>query len=248
MKAGKTAAQPSIRVVANTLVLRDFKIEDDLSVSWPGVPAVRNDTSVSTQNESRRATLSGALSGISANTMVETARGTVPARALQAGDQVRTLKGRFAPIRWLGHSTTSKSRNASPIRFSELTDGQSGALLTPGTLVLVDHPYCEMLTGEAQVVCAADMLADIGQAKADDTVTPMMVHILLDKTEMIRCGGYWVESLIPDIDLIRRDAPEAADEILDACPRLRSRQGIASYLRDHLVIDQREASVIFSGA
>ncbi len=161
---------------------------------------------------------------------------------------MRTLKGRFAPIRWLGHSAMSKSRNTAPIRFPELSDGQSGALLTPGTLVLVDHPFCEMLTGEAQVVCAADMLAELGQAKADATVSPMMVHILLDKTEMIRCGDYWVESLIPEIDLIRRDAPDAAEEILDACPRLRSRQGIASYLRDHLVIDRREASVIFSGA
>jgi len=77
-------------------------------------------------------------------------------------------------------------------------------------------------------------------------VSPMMVHILLDKTELIQCGDYWVESLIPEIDLIRRDAPEAAEEILEACPRLRSQQGIASYLRDHLVIDRREASVIFA--
>ena len=114
--------------------------------------------------------------------------------------------------------------------------------------MLVDHPYCEMLTGEAQVVCSASMLAEVGQAEEDDTVAPMMVHILLDKTEMIRCGGYWVESLIPEIDLILRDAPEAADEILDACPRLRSQQGIASYLRDYLVIDRREASVIFAGS
>ncbi|WP_424939943.1 Hint domain-containing protein [Aliiroseovarius sp. S253] len=219
-----------------------------MSVSWPGVPNVRSVASVSAQNESRRAKLGGALSGISANTMVETARGYVPARALQVGDQVRTLKGSFAPIRWLGHSSMSKTKNESPIRFPGLTDGQSGALLTPGSLVLVDHPYCEMLTGEAQAVCSADMLAEAGQAETDDTVSPMMVHILLNKTEMIRCGDYWVESLIPEIEQIQRDAPEAADEILQACPRLRSQQGIASYLRDLLVIDQREASVIFSGS
>lgn len=228
------------------MVLRDFRIEEDMSVSWPGVPTVRDVTSVSTQNESRRATLCGALSGISANTIVETARGAVPARSLQPGDKVRTLKGRFAPILWLGHSAMSKSRNAFPIRFQGVTDGQSGALLTPGSLVLVDHPLCEMLIGEAQVVCAASMLADVGQAGEDATVSPMMVHILLDKTELIQCGDYWVESLIPEIDLIRRDAPEAAEEILEACPRLRSQQGIASYLRDHLVIDRREASVIFA--
>lgn len=219
-----------------------------MSVSWPGVPNVRSVASVSTQNESRRANLGGALSGVSANTMVETARGSIAARSLQAGDQVKTLKGRYAPIQWLGHSTMSKDRNASPIRFAALSDGQSGALLTPGSLVLVDHPFCEMLTGESQVVCTADMLAEAGQAEADDTVSPMMVHILLDKTEMIRCGDYWVESLIPEIDLIRRDAPEAAEEIQAACPRLRSQQGIASYLRDHLVIDRREASVIFAEA
>lgn len=230
------------------MVLRDFRTEEDMSVSWPGVPTARNDVSVSTQNESRRANLGGALSGISANTLVETARGTVPARALQAGDQVRTLKGRFAPVLWLGHSAMPKTQKSSPIRFPELTDGQSGALLTPGSLVLVDHPLCEILTGEAQVICSANMLAEVGQAEIDATVSPMMVHILLDKTEMIRCGDYWVESLIPEIDLIRRDAPGAAEEILDACPRLRSHQGIASYLRDHLVIDQREASVIFSAS
>lgn len=215
-------------------------------MSWPGVPNAHIDLSVSSQNESRRAKLGGALSGISANTMVETARGIMPARGLQVGDQVKTLKGRFAPIRWVGHSSMSKSKSASPIRFSGQTDGQSGALLTPGSLVLVDHPFCEMLTGEAQVVCTADMLAEAGQAEADDTVSPMMVHILLDKTEMIRCGDYWVESLIPEIDQIRQDAPEAAQDILKACPRLRSQHGIASYLRDYLVIDRREASVIFA--
>lgn len=230
------------------MVLRDIKIEDGLSVSWPGVPNVRSASSVSTQNESRRAKLGGALSGVSANTMVETARGNVTARALQVGDQVRTLKGRFAPIKWLGHSSMSKTKSTSPIRFASLTDGQSGALLTPGSLVLVDHPLCEMLTGASRVVCSADMLGQVGQATADDTVSPMMVHILLDKTEMMRCGDYWVESLIPEIDQIQRDAPEVVEEILDACPRLRSQQGIASYLRDLLVIDQREASVIFAGA
>ncbi|NDW52214.1 Hint domain-containing protein [Aliiroseovarius sp. PrR006] len=219
-----------------------------MSVSWPGVPTACNDASVSTQNESRRANLSGALSGISANTMVETARGAVPARELQADDQIPTLKGRLAPIQWLGHSAMSKTQKVSPIRFPEPTNGQSGALLTPRSLVLVDHPLCEMLTGEAQVVCLANMLAEVGQAEVDVTVSPMMVHILLDKTEMIRCGDYWVESLIPEIDVIRRDAPDAAEEILEACPKLRSRQGISSYLRDYLVIDKREASVIFSGA
>ncbi|SMR71912.1 Hint domain-containing protein [Aliiroseovarius halocynthiae] len=217
-----------------------------MSVSWPGVPVVRLGASVSAQNESRRAKLGGALSGVSANTMVETDRGVVDARSLNAGDRVKTLKGRFAPIRWVGHSTMSKTNNSAAIRFAALSDGQSGALLTPGSLVLVDHPFCEMLTGEPQVVCTAEMLAEAGQAQADGSVSPLMVHILLDKTEMIRCGDYWVESLIPEIDQIRRDAPEAAQEILDACPRLRSQQGIASYLRDYLVIDQREASVIFA--
>lgn len=228
------------------MVLRDYKIEDELSVSWPGVPVVRSEASVSAQNESRRAKLGVALSGVSANTMVETSRGPVAARDLQVGDKVQTLKGRFVPIRWLGHSSITKTQRAAPVRFPEVSGGQSGALLTPGSLVLVDHPFCEMLTGEPQVVCGAHMLADFGQAEVDDTVAPMMVHILLDKTEMIRCGDYWVESLIPEIDLIRRDAPEAADEILAALPRLRSQRGIASYLRDHLVIDRREASVIFS--
>lgn len=183
-------------------------------------------------------------SGVSANTRVETLRGPVAARDLKIGDQVKTRRGGFATLRWVGTSRPLE-RAGTPMRRVG-SDGREGTtLLAPDHLVLISHPQNDLLFGAADVLCPAKYLVASGHFVPDANVSPALVHLLFDTYELVKCGEDWVESLLPDMDQIRAEDPETADEIVEYLPRLSSRQGLASYLRTHPVLDAREARLLF---
>lgn len=185
-----------------------------------------------------------ASSGLSANTRVETLRGPVAARELQIGDQVKTYGGGFSTLRWVGTSRLAEDAGL-PMRRTSFDGRESSTLVTSDQLVLVSHAQNDALFGTSEVLCPAMHLAAAGVFTPDPTVNPTIVHLLFDTYELVKCGDDWVESLRPNMDQIRSEDAETAQEILLHLPKLVSHQGRAAYVRTRPVLDEREVALLF---
>ncbi len=187
----------------------------------------------------RREDVAVIQSGLAANSLVETMRGPVNARDLRAGDMVKTRDHGFQCLRWVGLTRRAK-QDAMPVR------SPIGTLMSEQHLVLLRHPKALLYFGVEEVLCAAGTLAEIGHYIREPEAVPTYVHLLFDFHELISCNGDWVESLQPDVPRLRLGAPDMAAEIAQVLPRLASVQGMASYVQERPIIDQREALALFS--
>ena len=185
-----------------------------------------------------------AQSGVSANTRVDTLRGQVAARDLQIGDQVKTFDGTFAELRWVGTSRPSMGQDM-PMRRTNDDGSESTTLLTPEHLVLVKNPKIALMFGVDDALCPAKFLSKSGAYVPDPTVNPVFVHLLFDTCELVKCGTDWVESLSPNMAQIRSEDLDTAKEIVKHLPRLANHQGHSSYIQDRLVLNEREAELLF---
>lgn len=183
-------------------------------------------------------------SGVSANTRIETLRGSVAARELQIGDQIKVLSGGFSTLRWVGTSRPQDDIGL-PMRRYTADGNESTTLLTGEHLVLVSDPKIALLFGVDEVLCPAKHLVKAGFFVPDPSVNPTYVHLLFDTYELVQTGDDWVESLWPDMDQIRAVELDTAQEIMTLLPKLSSRQGLASYIQTRPILDEREASVLF---
>lgn len=222
--------------------LRDLRVQETIPIHWTGFSST---TSSSEKRRARHSDHGFASSGVSANTRVDTLRGEVAARDLQIGDMVKTKSGQHAALRWVG---TSRSNQASELPMRRLNaDGrESTTLLAPDHLVLVSHEMCEFLFGTDEVLCPVKHLAKAGLYVPDPSVNPVFVHMLFDTYELIQAGDDWVESLLPDMDRIRAEDLDTANDIVARIPRLSHEQGLASYIPTRPVLNEREAALLFS--
>ena len=216
------------------LSLRDIRVQETVPLHWTGFSPT---SPVNDPMRGRHSRNGIALSGLSANTRVDTLRGPVAARDLQIGDQVKVYSGGFATLRWVGTSRPLDDAGL-PMRRISSDGGETTTLLTAEHLVLVSHPKIELLFGVNEVLCPAKHLPD-------SSVNPAFVHLLFDTYELVQCGDDWVESLMPQMDQIRAEELDTAQEILTLLPKLASRQGLASYVHTRPVLDEREATVLF---
>lgn len=172
-------------------------------------------------------------------------RGSVAARDLQIGDMVKTKNGHFAALRWVGTSRPAET-SGLPMRRLAADGRECTTLLAPDHLVLIKHEMCEFLFGTDEVMCPAKYLAKVGMFLPDPTVNPVFVHLLFDTYELVHAGDDWVESLLPDMDRIRAEDLDTANDIVARLPRLSHEQGMASYIPTRPVLDEREVTLLLS--
>ncbi|MCK0138701.1 Hint domain-containing protein [Aliiroseovarius sp. F47248L] len=221
--------------------MRDIRVQESIPIHWTGFSSTSTVDDPMRGRHSRRGIAS---SGLSANTRVETLRGPVIARELQIGDQVKTYGGGYSTLRWVGTSRLGDDAGV-PMRRTSFDGRESTTLVSSDQLVLVAHNQNDALFGTSEVMCPAVLLAAAGLFTPDPTVNPTIVHLLFDTYELVKCGDDWVESLRPDMDQIRTEDAETADEILSHLPKLVSRQGHAAYVRTRPVLDEREVALLF---
>ncbi len=220
-------------------VLREAQSEMD-------TPAAFQDFSLELgQNTPNRRHASNAFStsGISSNAPVHTARGTVLARDLRAGDQVHSYDNGLQTLFWVGFSRVD-AVDGPLIRVMKPGGGRSQMLLTSNHLVLQHSATSEMLFGEREVLCPAKTLTGQDQFEVANSATPTLVHLLFDQFQLIQVGGLWVESHVPDMARTRLTAPETADEIVSAHPKLAHDGGLANYVQSRLVLEEREVACL----
>lgn len=183
-------------------------------------------------------------SGLSANALISTARGAVPACQLRAGDMVHTKCNGLQPLRWIGVSRHT-AQDADLMRLLNADGQRSQTLLIPDQLVFHKDPKAELLFGEAEVLCPAWSLTSSGRFEPDPEATPTLYHLLFDRFELIRIGDFWVASHVPDMPRMRLLAPELAEEMITVLPRLAHDHAVANYLQNRIILDEREVRCLF---
>lgn len=165
-------------------------------------------------------------------TMIVTARGTLPVRALRTGDMVLTRDSGYQPIRWIGARRLSVSDlrrlpHLAPIvlRPEALPSlaGRPALVVSPQHRILVTHPALDLLTGSAEaLVPAVQFLPCSGVSRrADKPVTYM--HILFDRHELVCANGVWTESFQPNSAMVDGFEEAARDEVFALFPELENR-------------------------
>lgn len=221
--------------------LRDTRLQDSMPLDWTGLSSP---VAAKTLRQAFHSDLEMSGSGVSANTCVETLRGSVAARDLQVGDLVKTSRSGFSKLRWVGTSRLNGSQPV-PMRCA-MNGGQNNkTLLSADQLVLVEHDQSERLYGTRRVLCAARYLTAGDQFVPDEKVSPVFIHLLFDAIELVKCGAVWVESFCPDMDYIRVHNGAMARDIMQHMPRLANQQGLAAFVRDLPVLDRCETEALF---
>ncbi|WP_424943037.1 Hint domain-containing protein [Aliiroseovarius crassostreae] len=186
-------------------------------------------------------------SGISSNAVVETAQGPKAARDLRVGDMVHTLDHGQQCLRWIGFSRLNADEGPL-VRVMNDDGSRSQMILAPNHLVLQQSPLAEILFGDHEVLCPAHALSGLGRFEPASSATPTLVHLLFDRFELVQVGDFWVESFVPDMPRIRMLAPEVADDIINALPRLAHDPALANYIQDRIVLEGREVNCLFDEA
>ena len=164
-----------------------------------------------------------------AGTLIDTAKGPVPAEALQPGDLVRTLDNGLQPLRWIGrrHLTAAeldRNHKLRPIRLRGVAVRAEAArdlIVSPQHRVLVSSRIAERMTGHAQVlVPAVKLLSMPGVETATDMAEVTYVHLLFDRHEIIFANGVAAESLYLGAEARQSLGSDSWQEVLTLFPEL----------------------------
>lgn len=199
-----------------------------------------------------------ATSGLAAASVVETARGPVLARDIRVGDRLITRDSGVQTVRWVGCSTVmygdggqdpgpdQKHKGPVRIRAGALgTSPQAGNLvLAPGHRVLVQHPLNELLFAVDEAMACVGDLTHVDGIDFVPRSVGRWTHFLLDRHQMVRANGLWVETLSPDMWSIRVAYPDEWHAITEALPRLRYEVSAADYVEARITLDHRELRLL----
>jgi hypothetical protein len=133
------------------------------------------------------------------NTLIETDRGAVAVEWLRAGDMVRVLDGRFAPVLWVGSTTLGVTDETAPVRLPPgILDNQGALMVSPQHRVLVESAGAEFLFGAPAVFVRAMDFVSAGLATRDHTRSKIeYFHVLLPEHAAIISNGQASESFFP---------------------------------------------------
>jgi len=130
-----------------------------------------------------------------AGTRIATAQGEAPVESLRPGDQVRTLGGRLAPVRWVGWTRLDLARHPAPeqaapirIRADAFAPGQ------PRRDLLVSPEHCLFIDGVLVPACRLVNGATIAREDGLDSVTYW--HVELDRHDVLLAEGLPAESYL----------------------------------------------------
>ncbi|SMH55639.1 Hint domain-containing protein [Maritimibacter sp. HL-12] len=200
-----------------------------------------------------------ATSGLAQSSVIETARGSVLARDIRAGDRVVTRDNGMQTLRWVGTSTVIYDEpdaggticdhpHRGPVRIRAGALGSNpdagNLVLAPGQRVLVRNALSNLLFATDEIMASVGDLTHIEGTDIAPRSVGRWVHLLFDQHELIQVNGLWMESFAPDMWSIRVAYPEQWHAITEAMPRLRYDNTAANYVESRPTIDAREARLI----
>ncbi len=190
-----------------------------------------------------------------AETLIKTRRGEVPAAQLRVGDMVLTRNCGYQPIRWIGtRRLDAVDLRANPALNPVLI--RAGALgantperdltVSPQHRMLIGGGRAQLWFGEDEVFVSAqhlDCLDGIEQIRPD-AVT--YVHVMFDSHQIISSDGAWSESYQPG-DQIRSglDAEQRAG-LFAIFPDLRDGQASRTYQAARITLNRQEVPLLFA--
>ncbi|NKX45136.1 Hint domain-containing protein [Roseicyclus persicicus] len=169
-----------------------------------------------------------------AGTLVDTDRGRVPVEQLREGDRVMTLDHGPQPLLWLGVTTVPGLEAHAPVVIDAGALGNSETLrVSPQHRVLVGGWQVELIHGAPEVLVAAKHLVNGTTIRTAPARRVVYYHLLFERHEIIRTGGVWTESFLPEAGL-ERDVPAMHDALARMHPELAERMRGAPLARPQL--------------
>lgn len=189
--------------------------------------------------------------GIYPGARVKTANGYLDGRDLRAGDLVLTRDRGYQPLLWTGRfcrpAASSDPAPFLPVHVAPMALEQSGAqatLLAPAQFVALTDRRYELLFGSSTVLCPAHALTH------KEGVTPMRrpriawVWLLTASADLVLADGLWLHTMVPDMAMLRNWAPQTAQALCAAIPKLRYEWGLAAYQSALKELNAAEAGLI----
>lgn len=164
-----------------------------------------------------------------AGTSIDTEKGPVAVEDLQRGDRVRTLDGRFVPLRasLCRHVSASELRRNPRLRPVRIAAGAMGAglprrdlVVSPQHRMVVASPVARRMFGSDEVLVAATRLEGIpGIERASGAGAGITYHhLVFDAHEIVLAEGAASESLYPGPMAWSGLTDEARRELSDLFP------------------------------
>lgn len=140
-----------------------------------------------------------------AGTLIETSEGARPVEALRVGDAILTRDSGLQILRWAGKRHIRLDDPADkafqPVRLRKDCLGAGvpyqDVLVSPNHRVLLCDPMVEIITGQKEVLCAAQFLIN-GQTIVREPLGEITYHhLLFDRHEILLSSGCESESFFP---------------------------------------------------
>ncbi|MEP3347688.1 MAG: Hint domain-containing protein [Litoreibacter sp.] len=130
-----------------------------------------------------------------AGTCIRTPTGDVAVEDLVAGQLIDTVDDGPQPLRWVGAHSVPGEGQYSPICFETGTVGNDAPLyVSPQHRMLIDGWHCDLLLGEAEVLCAATHLCDGMTIYRAPCSRVIYYHIMFDRHQIVYSNGARTES------------------------------------------------------
>ncbi|MBD3678087.1 MAG: Hint domain-containing protein [Rhodobacteraceae bacterium] len=183
-------------------------------------------------------------------TLIETGSGLAPVETLEPGGCVVTRGQGLMRVVWVGMSIIeapdSEDRPVM-IRPGALGAGMPGR----GLVVAPDHRVLLSRDRAARLFGATDMLVAARDLKGMPGVVTCasrrlaLVHVLLERHDLIRAEGVWAETFEPTESALAALSPCLRDCLLSTAPRLRFASTRAAFANVRPVLDARELAQVF---
>lgn len=153
-------------------------------------------------------------SGIAAGTIVLTQTGARRVESLSVGDKIITRDHGLQPLRRI----TASHNQTAPIHFAAGALGDHDAITLAGkTRVLIRTPVVKQLFGETEVFALARDLVNGSSIRAMSGENHLL-HLLLDRPEILRAAELEIESLPPETSLMQQLDPQTRAALLRILP------------------------------
>ena len=155
-------------------------------------------------------------SGIAAGTIVLTQTGARAVENLSVGDKIITRDHGLQPLRRI----TASLCKTTAILFAAGALGDHDTItLTAKTRVLIRAPLVKQLFRESEVFALARDLVNGTSIRALSGAAPgQMLHLMLERPEILRAAELEVESLPPETSLMQQLDPQTQAAILRMLP------------------------------
>lgn len=154
-------------------------------------------------------------------TEIATREGMIKVEDLEVGDSVLTRDHGFQHLRWIGSKKVAVAGDVAPIYFPAGSIGNQWDIsVSPQHRMLINHPICEILFAEGEVLVPAVHLLDIPGVRKWQNGTVEYFHLLFDRHEIVYSNGCWSESFHPGDTALRALSPQARQEVLGLFPQL----------------------------